>query len=73
MKIGAIYGVDFLDRFMHKNRYCKEEIKEMVDKFIWGFPDHNFAILRHMAKDIGLKVIDTEDYHEWKKLEDVWV
>ena len=72
LSIAEIYGKELLKKYMLKsvkNETLREKIADVViDKLVWKYPDHSFAIRRDELRDWFFNVENEEDHKMPKEL-----
>lgn len=69
LQIAEEYGEELLTDYMFsEDPNAEEKSREIVEKLVWGYPEHGFAICISEAKRIGLKVKKAEKYPNWEKI-----
>lgn len=63
---------NYLREILTEAKYTPEAIQQIATALVWDLPTHEFAILRDMAIDLGIKVGRAEDHKEWGIIRD-WV
>lgn len=73
--IAEVYGKDLLTK--HALSYIDDDVLRkkiaeiVIERFIWEYPDHNFAIRREeISERLFLRVKKSEDVDYWKELWD---
>lgn len=70
--IAELYGKEFLNKYLlnyFKDKNLRERASQVVvDQFVWGFPDHAFAIRRNILTEYLVLADKAEDRNYWDEL-----
>lgn len=67
LDVAGKYGRELLTRFMLKDHPSSKDLaKRIIEKLVWTYPSHSYAVRRGGAKALDLLVLNAEDYRHWE-------
>ncbi|MBI2030730.1 hypothetical protein HYT05_03840 [Candidatus Kaiserbacteria bacterium] len=72
LKMAEVYGSGYLKRYGFKwiknDNFRDTIVNNIMQRLIWEYPDHNFAICRNEAEDLLLSIEKAEEKDYWPEL-----